>query len=188
MASPYGGGHVCGGSFNPRFVHAEYVGSEPEPLEISDHLTLLRAESSAVAPKIFTVEEANRLLPSLEPLLRRLQAKHQQLRDREQALEGFRARASRDGGGVPGADIASARAEIVRLLAEIQAKVKDIEDWGCVVKDLDRGLVDFPSRRGSDRVYLCWYLGETAINYWHGLQEGFAGRKPLRDAPSDRDD
>ena len=141
-----------------------------------------------MTPKIFTVEEANRLLPSLEPLLRRLQAKHQQLRDRQQMLEGFRAKASRDGGGAPGADIASARTEIVRLLAEIQADVKDIEDWGCVVKDLDRGLVDFPSRRGSDEVYLCWHLGETAINYWHGLQEGFAGRKPLRDAPSDRYD
>ena len=74
-----------------------------------------------------------------------------------------------------------------RLLRE-QAKekvtqaVNEIHETGCVVKDLDEGLVDFPSLRDGQEVYLCWKLGEEHIGYWHGLTEGFAGRKPLENA------
>ena len=115
--------------------------------------------------------------------MRDLQAKGQQLRKRQQDLEEFRARASRDGGVVPGTDIAAAKTEGARLVVEIQEGVKQIESWGCVVKDLDRGLVDFLARRGPEQVFLCWRLGEEEIRFWHGLQEGFAGRKPLREDP-----
>ncbi len=135
--------------------------------------------------KIFTADEANRLIPTLEPLMRRLQAKRQVLRERQQALEEFRARASRDGGVVPGSQVATAKTEAARLLAEIQEGLQQIESWGCVVKDLDRGLVDFLARRGREQVFLCWHLGETEIGYWHGLEEGFAGRKPLQEDPRD---
>jgi len=70
------------------------------------------------------------------------------------------------------------------LGAQIAEGTRRIEALGCVVKDLDRGLVDFPSRREDQTVFLCWRLGETSIRYWHGLKEGFAGRKPLeQDAP-----
>ncbi len=136
-----------------------------------------------MTPKLFTADEANRLLPTLEPLMRRLQAKRQQFRERRLALEEFRTRASRDGGVVPGTEVADAKTEGARLLAEIQEGVQQIESWGCVVKDLDRGLVDFLTRRGQEQVFLCWRLGEAEIRYWHGLQEGFAGRKPLQEDP-----
>ncbi len=136
-----------------------------------------------MTPKLFTADEANRLLPTLEPLMRRLQAKRQQFRERRLALEEFRTRASRDGGVVPGTEVADAKTEGARLLAEIQEGVQQIESWGCVVKDLDRGLVDFLARRGQEQVFLCWRLGEAEIRYWHGLQEGFAGRKPLQEDP-----
>lgn len=136
-----------------------------------------------MTPKLFTADEANRLLPTLEPLMRRLQAKRQQFRERQLALEEFRTRASRDGGVVPGTEVADAKTEGARLLAEIQEGVQQIESWGCVVKDLDRGLVDFLTRRGREQVFLCWRLGEAEIRYWHGLQEGFAGRKPLQEDP-----
>ena len=56
---------------------------------------------------------------------------------------------------------------------------------GTVVKDLETGLVDFPSLRGGEEVYLCWKLGEARIGYWHGIEEGFAGRKPLDDSRSE---
>jgi hypothetical protein len=138
-----------------------------------------------VTPKFFTPDEATRLLPTLEPLIRRLQAKRQQLREHQQALEEFRARASRDGGVVPGSQVADAKTESARLLAEIHEGVQQIESWGCVVKDLDHGLVDFLTHRGQEQVFLCWRLGETEIRHWHGLQEGFAGRKPLREDPLD---
>jgi hypothetical protein len=68
-------------------------------------------------------------------------------------------------------------------MGEIQAGVRQIDSWGCVLKDLDQGLVDFLARRGPEEVFLCWRLGEAQIQYWHGLQEGFAGRKPLREDP-----
>ncbi len=138
-----------------------------------------------MTPKEFTADEANRLLPTLETEMRRLQAKRQQLRERQQTLEEFRARANRDGGVVPGTEVAEAKTESARLLAEIQEGVQQIESRGCVVKDLDRGLVDFLARRGREQVFLCWHLGEAEIRYWHGLQEGFAGRKPLQEDPLD---
>jgi len=130
-------------------------------------------------PKLFTLEEANRLVPSLEALVRRLVGQRQTLREHEQVIEEFRAAAGKSGGGMPGGRFGQARAEAERLGAEIAEGIRQIESWGCVVKDLDQGLVDFPSRRGDATVLLCWRLGEPSIRYWHGLREGFAGRKPL---------
>jgi hypothetical protein len=136
-----------------------------------------------VSPKIFTPDEANSMLPKLEPLVRRLMARGQELREHQRVLAEFRAQASRSGGGRPGGGVAQAKTECARLLGEIQAGVRQIESWGCVLKDLGQGLVDFLARRGQEEVFLCWRLGEAQIQYWHGLQEGFAGRKPLREDP-----
>jgi len=130
-------------------------------------------------PKLFTLDEANRLLPSLEPLVRRLSELQQMLRERQQVLEEFRAAVGRSGGGMPGGRFADARIEAERLTGEITEGIRLAEEWGCVVKDLDQGLVDFLSRRAGETVFLCWRLGEASIQYWHGLKEGFAGRKPL---------
>ncbi len=138
-----------------------------------------------MSPKFFTLSEANQLLPSLEPLVRRLMAKRQELRERHQVLQEFRARASRNGGVLPGSTFAQAKTESARLAAETQEGLQRIESWGCVVKDLEHGLVDFLARRQGEQVFLCWRLGEPEIRYWHGLQEGFAGRKPLGEGPVD---
>jgi hypothetical protein len=64
------------------------------------------------------------------------------------------------------------KAEIVRIMNRIEA-------YGCIVKDIDLGLVDFPSMRDGRPVYLCWKAGETRITQWHGMDEGFSERKPL---------
>jgi hypothetical protein len=100
-------------------------------------------------------------------------------------IEEFRAAAGRSGGGMPGGRFGQARAKAERLGTEIAEGVRQIESWGCVVKDLDQGLVDFPARRGDETVLLCWRLGEASIRYWHGLKEGFAGRKPLEEGASE---
>ncbi|MGE5850222.1 MAG: DUF2203 domain-containing protein [Candidatus Methylomirabilota bacterium] len=136
-------------------------------------------------PKHFTLEEANNLLPRLEPVMRRLIARRQELREHQERLAEFRALASRSGGALPGSRHARAKEESTRLLEEINDGVREIEALGCVIKDLDLGLVDFPASRGRVQVYLCWRLGEPEIRHWHGLQEGFAGRKPLGDDPVD---
>jgi len=135
--------------------------------------------------KLFTLREANNLLPRLEPLMRLLIARRMELREHQEELAAFRTLASRSGGAFPGSRYARAKSESTRLLAEIHDGVKEIESLGCVVKDLDHGLADFPARRGHEQVYLCWRLGEPEIRHWHGLQEGFAGRKPLGDDPVD---
>jgi hypothetical protein len=63
--------------------------------------------------------------------------------------------------------------------ARLRQAADEIEGLGCLLKDLDIGLVDFPCRIGEREVYLCWKLGEPSIQFWHDLEEGFAGRKPL---------
>lgn len=130
-------------------------------------------------PRLFTLSDANDLLPTLESLMCRLMAKRRELRKYEQAVEAFRAKASRDGGILPGADYAHIREESTRLLTEIREGVQEIEAFGCLVKDLDLGVVDFPARRGREQVFLCWRLGEPEIRFWHDLREGFASRKPV---------
>ena len=71
-----------------------------------------------------------------------------------------------------------AKDEALRTLRDV---IGQIEASGCVVKDLDIGLVDFPALLGDEEVYLCWKLGEDSIDYWHRVEEGFAGRKPVGD-------
>jgi len=138
-----------------------------------------------VPSRFFTLDEANRLLPTLRPLLTRLVAQRQALRTHQHLLEQFRTRASRDGGAMPGGDLSRARQESDRLRATIQETAEEVQALGCLIKDLDVGLVDFPALRRREQVLLCWRLGEDRIRFWHGLQEGFAGRKSLdEDSPS----
>jgi hypothetical protein len=132
-----------------------------------------------VPPRFFTLDEANRLLPTLRPLLTRLVAQRQALRAHQRLLEEFRTRASRDGGAMPGADLSRARQESDHLRTAIQETAEEVQALGCLIKDLDAGLVDFPALRRREQVLLCWRLGEDRIRYWHGPEEGFAGRKPL---------
>jgi hypothetical protein len=134
-------------------------------------------------PKLFTLSEANQMLPSLGPLVRRLVEHRQALQEHQQVLGEFRAAVGRSGGGMPGGRFAEARIEAERLTGKIADGIRQIEEWGCVIKDLDQGLVDFPSHRAGQTVFLCWRLGEGSIQYWHGLEEGFAGRKPLDQDP-----
>ncbi len=137
--------------------------------------------------RLFSVNEANNLLPRLEPLVRRLIEKREHLRKHQAVLGEFRARAGGNGGAHLGGQFAQAKHEVEHLAVELQEGIREIESWGCVVKDLEFGLVDFPARRGRDEVYLCWRLGEPRIAFWHGVEEGFAGRKPLDEPAADLD-
>ncbi len=65
------------------------------------------------------------------------------------------------------------------LALRLQTALEEIHEYGCVVKDLDIGLIDFPTQFHGEEVYLCWKLGESGIQFWHGVQEGFRGRKPI---------
>jgi hypothetical protein len=66
-----------------------------------------------------------------------------------------------------------------KLAKRLKTAIEQVQEFGCVVKDLDMGLVDFPTLFRGVEVYLCWKLGEPRIEYWHGMEEGFRGRKPI---------
>src|SRR5581483_11883040 len=61
----------------------------------------------------------------------------------------------------------------------LKAALEEVQEIGCLIKDLDIGLIDFPTTYRGVEVYLCWKLGEDGIEYWHGVEEGFRGRKPI---------
>jgi hypothetical protein len=136
-----------------------------------------------VPPKLFSLSQANNLLPHLAPRLRRLIDARTALRTHQATIEEFRARAMQHGGVQPTPALREAREQIERLTAILRDEIGEIESLGCLVKDLDLGLVDFPARWVEETVLLCWRLDEASIRYWHGAEEGFAGRKPLDEDP-----
>lgn len=118
--------------------------------------------------KLFSAEKANALIPTVSPLIEELWAKRRELAIR--LLENDPA--LRRGTGVRARKFTELKAEIVRL-------INRIEEHGCVVKDLDLGLLDFPALRDGRPIYLCWKAGESEIAHWHGTDEAFIDRKPL---------
>jgi hypothetical protein len=119
----------------------------------------------------FTLEEANALLAEIEPQLRRLREARDRLTDTE-AHEALSGAAPGNGGGQHGRGVGEAFLEVRELLGELLG-------LGIVVRDVDRGLIDFPAIRDAREVYLCWQFGEGGIAYWHELEAGFSGRQPL---------
>jgi hypothetical protein len=119
----------------------------------------------------FSPEEANALLPSVEPLLRRLTEAKRELTD-EEAHRALSEASPTNGGGEPARKVGEAFVEVRRLLGTL-------DEAGIVVRDIDRGLIDFPARREGREVYLCWELGEAEVGWWHELAAGYGGRQPL---------
>jgi hypothetical protein len=133
-----------------------------------------------VAERYFTPEEVERLIPALARVMDAVREARQDagvIRDRLQAEQ---QRIGLSGGGI--IDQAAWRADTERLAAlaaRVQLGLEEVAAMGGVTKDLDLGLVDFPHLREGRVVNLCWKQGERAIRFWHGLDEGYAARKPL---------
>jgi hypothetical protein len=119
----------------------------------------------------FTREEANALLPQLTTLLTQLRDAKDELTDTE-AHEALSEAAPSNGGGEQGRQVGVAFLEVRRLL-------ETVEQAGLVLRDIDRGLIDFPALVEGREVYLCWELGEDEVTYWHELEGGYGGRAPL---------
>jgi hypothetical protein len=119
----------------------------------------------------FTRAEANALLPRLTTLLSHLRDAKDELTDAE-AHEALSEAAPTNGGGDEGRQVGVAFLEVRRLL-------ETIEQSGIVLRDIDRGLVDFPTVIDGREVYLCWELGEDDVGYWHDMEGGYGGREPL---------
>jgi hypothetical protein len=130
--------------------------------------------------KTFTFEEASTLLPVLRALLKRAMEGKQLIEVVEKEIQDLRHRILLSGGlsvNVP--VVARRRAERDKALQEIKDALAEIEAIGVQVKDLDIGLLDFPCAVEDETVLLCWKYGEEKIAFWHGMEEGFRGRKPI---------
>ena len=128
-------------------------------------------EEPALHERHYTREEANALLPRVGPLLRKLREAKDLLTDAE-AHEALAEAAPGNGGGGEGVQVGESFLEVRKLL-------ETLNDAGIVVRDVDRGLIDFPSLLEGREVYLCWELGEDSVDYWHEIEGGYGGRQPL---------
>ena len=122
--------------------------------------------------KLFTVEEANALLPRLKELLDDLAIHRDALRERAPSLEPILQAAKTNGGGRIGSEYG---VEAYNLYLAIER----IRGLGVILKDLDRGLLDFPHERAGRVVFLCWHPPEESVGFWHEIEAGYAGRQPL---------
>ena len=130
--------------------------------------------------KTFTYEQATTLLPVLRTLLKRAMDGKQLIESVEKELEDLRHRILLSGGlSVDVPAVAHRRAECDKALQEIKDALAEIEAIGVQVKDLDIGLLDFPCVVEEEIILLCWKYGEEEIGFWHGMEEGFRGRKPV---------
>jgi hypothetical protein len=121
----------------------------------------------------YSLEEANAAIEWVEDCLRRLRSAKSNLGDKE-AREALSEATPTNGGGGPGKVVSEA-------FLDLRTALVDLRERDIVLRDLDRGLVDFPSISGDEEIYLCWEEGEAEIGFWHDLETGFAGRRPLED-------
>ena len=129
--------------------------------------------------RYFTVAEANEALSEVRPLAEELVSHRRALVELQEGQAALATRISGNGGNVEPSELQEVRERLDEEVAGIARCVARIHELGAHVKDLDEGLVDFPAHRGDDDVLLCWRLGEDEIGFWHGLDEGFSGRRPL---------
>jgi hypothetical protein len=135
--------------------------------------------------KLFTLREAEKARAELEPVLIEAMDLRRKMVDLEATLQALTERIVRMGGvSIPYEKAAATRTERDTVVSTLQTMLDRMQATGCVVKDLDVGLLDFPARMDNQDVYLCWRLGEDRIRFYHRQDEGFSGRKPIdpRDA------
>jgi hypothetical protein len=141
------------------------------------YLPLLRIAfhlSASKRMKLFTVEEANSLLPDVRPIVRKIQRAHRGLMTLESAAKQAASGAEHGGGGLGGGQ------RYAQLLVDLSLGATELETLGIQLKDYGNGLIDFPCMRDGRVVLLCWKADEgDSIEWWHDLEAGFAGRQPL---------
>lgn len=129
--------------------------------------------------RTFTPEEANEALVALRPIVEQMVEHRRKLTAAQLQQAELVTRIAGNGGDMVPSDLHEAAETIQREATAISECAERINAAGAEVKSLEEGLLDFPAQRGGEVVLLCWKLGEDEINYWHRVDEGFAGRKPL---------
>jgi hypothetical protein len=132
-----------------------------------------------MARRYFTTDEANALLEQVRPAAEALVAHRRAFAVAAARRARLSSHISGNGGDFDPQEPRELEEQLEREAEAVARAVEELETLGVLVKDLDRGLVDFPALRGGEEVLLCWQLGEDEVAYWHGVEEGFAGRKAL---------
>ncbi|MBI4531888.1 MAG: DUF2203 domain-containing protein [Candidatus Latescibacteria bacterium] len=126
-----------------------------------------------MATTYFTVEEANALLPQITPLLKMLSEVYHAITVKAGEIEPYVAQKAAGNGGHPEGGA------FILQLEQLSQGINRVQSFGCLIKDIGSGLIDFPSLKDGREVYLCFRLGEEKIEFWHDIDTGFAGRQPL---------
>ena len=133
-----------------------------------------------MTPRYFTPDEANALLPEVREAAETLVQHRRALVEANAKRAHLASQIAGNGGDFDPQEPRELEEELEGEAAAVAHAVERLEGLGVLVKDADRGLVDFPAlRENGEEVLLCWQVGEDEIAFWHGLEEGFAGRKPL---------
>lgn len=131
-------------------------------------------------PRFFTLTQAAKLLPRVESAIREAIARKSEYDQAEAEWQSFSQRIAEAGGmQVNRSRLLEQKNRREAAALAVKNSIERVQDFGCLVKDLDIGLIDFPTLLKGQEVYLCWKLGESGIQFWHGVQEGFRGRKAI---------
>ncbi|MGA8027510.1 MAG: DUF2203 domain-containing protein [Bryobacteraceae bacterium] len=131
-------------------------------------------------PRFFNLLEAERLLPEVERLLKDLIHLKQEYEAVDAELSHINQRITLTGGMVaPRGRILQLRARKDASAQRLKSTFEKIQEIGCQIKDVETGLIDFPTLYRDKEVYLCWKLGESGIGFWHHIEDGFRGRHPI---------
>jgi hypothetical protein len=132
-----------------------------------------------VSARTFTPEEANAALDEVRPLAERMVAHGRELAAAQARQAELQERIAGNGSSIRTDEHAKLAAAVDRAAAGLARCIERLHALGVQVKDVQQGLLDFPALRGDQEVLLCWHVGEEEVAYWHGLEDGFAGRRPL---------
>jgi hypothetical protein len=135
-----------------------------------------------MAPRYFTLDEANEAVEELRPVVERMVEHRRRFLVAQQQRGELTEQAGSNGGDLTPTDFAEVEEELELQASALAGCIEQLQAAGALVKDLDQGLLDFPALRDGQEILLCWHLGEEEIAYFHGTDEGFAGRQPLVDA------
>ncbi len=136
--------------------------------------------NGTTVPRFFNLPEAEGLLPEVERLLLSLKEQKQAYEQADTELTKISHRIALAGGMVPPRDrIVQLRSRKDAAARALKAVVEKIQEIGCQIKDVDTGLVDFPTLYRDQEVYLCWKMGESGIGFWHHVEDGYRGRRPI---------
>ena len=132
------------------------------------------SDSKDTTMKLFTIQEANALLPSVREVVGKIQRVHRKVAKYRKEAQKAADEAERGGGGIADG------VRYAQLLTKLTMLTTGLEGLGVQIKDFERGLIDFPSLREGRVVLLCWQMGEgDELEWWHDVDAGFAGRTPL---------